>query len=252
MNNENNQNNNPQEINNNQPVNPQNVSMESTEQQVPVEQVVAQPNMVVDSSINQVPVEDNQEQKPKKSKMGIILLIVLIIGIIISVISPIGMVLVAGAFIASIVMIKKHIKLSKLVCILAVIYVVLYAAMIGSAAVKTTKTIDYSRNASFATIASGYINEVKSDMLSSDTKCDSASKEISVSFSDIAYDAPDVFGKGIDKSSSYVKVVPTVEGEDCTYSYYVYMTDGEHSIGTSDNPILETEITSEKVTSGNN
>ena len=252
MNNENNQNNNPQEINNNQPVNPQNVSMGSKEQQVPVEQVVAQPNMAMDSSINQVPVEANQEQKPKKSKMWIILLIVLIIGIIISVISPIGMVLVAGAFIASIVMIKKHIKLSKLVCILAVIYVVLYVAMIGSAAMKASKTIDVSRNASFASIAGGYINEVRMDMLSSDTKCDASSKEISISFSDIDYDAPAVFGKELDKSSSYVKVVPTIKEKDCTYSYYVYMTDGEHSVGTSDNPILETDLTGEIVTGGNN
>ena len=50
-----------------------------------------------------------------------------------------------------------------------------------------------------------------------------------------------------DLNSSFVKVKAVIKNNSCKYEYYIYLTDGNYSIGTPSNPILESDITNKSV-----
>ena len=259
MNNENNQNNNPQEINNNQPVNPQNVSMGSTEQQVPVEQVVAKPNMAMDSSINQVPVEANQNSEVKNKSLGkaLIILCILILGTVFNflgntVLYFIGIALTVVALVLSIIQIKKKSKLSIITLILALLLLIGNGVVIFLAYSSGNKKSDELTGSTYVAIAKGYLLAAESNMATEECNDKSASKTIYLSDFEELKNIVSPYGNKIDVDNSYIKIVPNVKDDVCEYEYSIYITDGVYSIGTDSNPVLAKDITVDTITSGNN
>lgn len=159
---------------------------------------------------------------------------------------------------------KKQKSNVKIIIIIVVIVLVIYALFRLATFLISFKTVnsvlDNTRTSAFVSSAKSYIEYAKSlvqiDEVNGNAKyapsCvinNSTSKitlnEISSNKGNILGASP--FGGTYDFDSSYVKVTSKVNNNSCDYEYSIYLTDGTYSIGTSSNPILYSDLSSNSV-----
>ena len=68
---------------------------------------------------------------------------------------------------------------------------------------------------------------------------------ITENYGTLDFDGP--YGTYYDVNNSYVKVKAIYTNGTCDYEYYIYLTDGTHSIGTPSNPILIDNVTTKSI-----
>ena len=82
-------------------------------------------------------------------------------------------------------------------------------------------------------------------------KCNSNNEEKNIKLIDIinygALDFSGPYGSYYDVNNSFVKVKAIFSEGTCDYKYYIYLTDGTYSIGTSSNPIIIDDVTTKSI-----
>lgn len=166
--------------------------------------------------------------------------IIVIIGIVLSLISLIG----------SIIMLKKKAKLSIPSLILSIIVLAIYIISFVLAFNTVNDYLDRTKASIFKDAAIGFAMQARQDALINKTiSCDDESlKSIKGTLPELANGGKiSPFGGNYDRNSSYVIVEASEVNGTCQYKASIYLTDGVYSLGTSSNPVLESEINSTNI-----
>lgn len=212
---------------------------------------------VFQNAVNQVPPTTlnnqvvNNEKKVKKSTsiIGILLVILCLIGFGLFVINNIyGLGVGIVCFLLALIAVQKNPPFIFLAIVMPVVLCSAYLLLMISNDQKT-KEYQYREQASkFVDMARGYIYSARDYARGKKiVGCgDNIKGEDTIKLSNLesGYDLTSPFDnkKQINVNDSFVALRATNYFDDCIIHYSIYLTDGEYSIGNSNNPVKDEEL----------
>ncbi len=196
---------------------------------------------------------NNSNPRSKKNiPFTIILIIISLIGTIglfsNGVIAVSGLSLCIISLIGSIIAFKKKIKYSKLSLIISAVLVVIYIVLFIIAYVSVNSFINDSRANIFRNDAQSYINGAHMQNYDK-IKCENSgvkSYKLSLPKTEHnTYISP--FNGSYDINKSFILIEAQKVNDRCETKRYIYLTDGNYSLGTSSNPVIESLVRTAKI-----
>ena len=146
---------------------------------------------------------------------------------------------------------KKGFTLVELLAVIVVLAIVMGLAVVG-----ITSVLESTRKSAFAADANSYIEGARALVRADEAivmlggtsaytpacnKTTPQNKSITIDKIKLDSGGKSPYGYAY-SNSSFVKVVSTYSGGTCSYTYFIYLTDGTFSIGTSSSPVASANV----------
>ena len=146
------------------------------------------------------------------------------------------------SFIGSAIITIMHFKYAKISLFISLLVVAIHIIALLLSINFFGAEIDKTKTLVFKNKAINFLdNTFENYYLSEEANCD---KPIKLKKKIIAGNNSNIspFGGQFDYDNSYIIIDINKDNEKCVYQKYIYLTDGKHSLGTKDNPILKENI----------
>ncbi len=189
---------------------------------------------------------DKEETSDNNNFLGIITTILCLFGYVLFLLWNIyGLAIGVICLLVSLIFIRKNQQFIGVSFFLSAILCIIY--VINIIVINNTNN-DYlyrSKSVSFLNIARSYFDSAKKYANKNNSiECKEGSvSQVKIKLKLLDYKPDKVsFNKDIDTEKSYITIKATSKNKICEKKYYIYLTDGEYSIGKQNNPIPYEEL----------
>ena len=198
---------------------------------------------------NNVVSRENISNNTQNNNLWLILIVFDIIGLVLIFVGSLFGLIGAGialiCFIASLIYIKK-VKNIIVPAVISFIVVAIYVAMVLLATNKVNSYIDQVKKNAFIDSAVSFVDAAMSKVYKSKVIDCTESKTKNIKLEELMTSSSylsdiSVFGNKYDLKNSYVKI-EAIDEYCSKFNYYIYITDGEYSIGKPNEPMSKEEL----------